>query len=70
VAVRAAAERCAVRKDLDPALKQAILDTALKITPDQAKTVLPTNYTGWERATPDTYTLIENAGRALGRIGS
>lgn len=59
----------AVRRDLDPALKRTILDAALAITADQASAVLPPNYTGWERATPETYALIEIAGRALGRIG-
>jgi len=60
----------AVRKDLDPQLRQAITDAVLAITPEKAKTVMPTNYTGWERATPHTYDLIEAAGRGLGRIGS
>ena len=56
-------------RDLDPALKRTILDAALAIAADQASAVLPPNYTGWERATPETYALIETAGRALGRIG-
>lgn len=60
----------AVRRDLDPAIKTAILDAALKITPEQARAILPPNYTGWERATPETYELIEKAGRALGKIGA
>lgn len=60
----------AVRKDLDPALKSVILDAVLKITPEQAKEVLPPNYTGWEKAGPETYELIEKAGRALGKIGA
>ena len=60
----------AVRQDLDPALKGAVLDAALSITPDRAKEIMPANYTGWERAGPDTYALIEAAGRALGRIGA
>lgn len=60
----------AVRRDLDPALKTVILDAVLKITPEQAKAVLPPNYTGWEKAGPDTYELIEKAGKALGKIGA
>ena len=60
----------AVRRDLDPALKTAILDAVLKLTPEQAKAILPPNYTGWERAGPETYELIEKAGRALGKIGA
>jgi len=60
----------AVRKDLDPQLRQAITDAVLAITLEKAKAVMPTNYTGWERATSHTYDLIEAAGRGLGRIGS
>jgi len=60
----------AVRKGLDQRAKDTILDAALKIDPAQAKTILPPNYTGWEKATASTYTLIEDAGRALGRIGN
>lgn len=60
----------AVRRDLDPALKTAILDAVLKLTPEQAKAILPPNYTGWEKAGPATYELIEKAGRALGKIGA
>jgi len=60
----------AVRKDLDPQLRQSVTDAVLAITPEKAKMVMPTNYTGWERATPHTYDLIEAAGRGLGRIGS
>lgn len=60
----------AVRRDLAPALKTAILDAVLKITPEQARNVLPPNYTGWEKAGPGTYELIEKAGRALGKIGA
>ncbi|HEY4044539.1 MAG TPA: phosphate/phosphite/phosphonate ABC transporter substrate-binding protein [Rhodopila sp.] len=59
----------AVRKDLDPHLKQLILKTALGIDAAKAAEVMPANYTGWERAEPDTYTSIEDAGRALGRSG-
>ena len=31
--------------------------------------LMPANSTGWEAARPDSYALIEAAGRALGRIG-
>ena len=58
----------AVRRDLDPAVKAAILKAVLAIDPAQAPAVMPPNYTGWEAATPETYALIEQAGRALGRI--
>ena len=60
----------AVRRDLDPGLKAALLEGALAITGAQAKEILPPNYTGWERADGSTYQLIEMAGRALGKIGA
>ncbi|MBR0656812.1 phosphate/phosphite/phosphonate ABC transporter substrate-binding protein [Plastoroseomonas arctica] len=59
----------AVRRELDPALKAVLRDAALTIDPPTAAQVMPTNYTGWNGATPDSYALIEAAGRALGRIG-
>ena len=59
----------AVRADLDPALKSALREAALAIGPEQAAQVMPANYTGWIAAQPDSYVLIEAAGRALGRIG-
>lgn len=58
----------AVRRDLDPALKQAILAAVLKIDPAQAARVLPTHYTGWVAARPDSYADIEAAGRALHKL--
>ena len=42
----------AVRKGLDPALKAALLQAAIAITPAQANTILPPNYTGWEPRHP------------------
>ena len=59
----------AVRQDLDPALKSAILKAALAITPAMAAEIMPKNYTGWEAATPDSYAMIEAAGRSLDLIG-
>ena len=59
----------AVRPDLDPALKAALLKAALALDEATAARVMPTHYTGWEAATPDSYATIEAAGRALGRIG-
>jgi phosphonate transport system substrate-binding protein len=38
------------------------------ITPEQARTLLPTRYTGFVRATHATYDVIEKAGLAVGRI--
>jgi phosphonate transport system substrate-binding protein len=58
----------AVRHDLDTATKQAIREAALAITPEMAQRVMPPNYTGWVAATPDSYAMIEAAGRALGRL--
>ncbi len=59
----------AVRQDLDPGLKAALLRAALALDGAAAAKVLPANYTGWEAARPDSYAMIEAAGRALGRIG-
>ena len=59
----------AVRRGLDDATKRTILQSVLAIDEATAGRVMPTNYTGWEAATPTSYALIENAGRALGRIG-
>ncbi|MCI0755096.1 phosphate/phosphite/phosphonate ABC transporter substrate-binding protein [Teichococcus vastitatis] len=58
----------AVRRDLDPEVKQALLAAALGIDADAAKAAMPANYTGWQRAAPDSYAIIEAAGRALGRL--
>jgi len=59
----------AVRRDLDPALKATLRDAALGIDAATAAQVMPANYTGWIAATPESYAMIEAAGRALGRIG-
>ncbi len=58
----------AVRQDLDDATKRAIAAAALSITPEAAPRIMPANYTGWVAATPQTYSQIEAAGRALGRL--
>ncbi len=58
----------AVRHDLDAATKAAISAAAIAITPEQAQRVMPANYTGWVPATPETYAMIQAAGRALGRL--
>ena len=60
----------AVRRGLDPATKQALLAAALGLDAATAARVLPANYTGWERVTPDTYAGIEAAGRALGKLAA
>jgi len=53
----------AVRRNLDPAVKTAILDAPLRIDAAQAAKVLPTHYTGWVAARPDSYADIEAARR-------
>jgi phosphonate transport system substrate-binding protein len=58
----------AVRRDLDPATKQRILEAALRIDAAQSAKILPPHYTGWVAATPDSYADIEAAGRALHRL--
>ncbi len=58
----------AVRRDLDPAVKQRILAAALAIDAAQAVKVLPAHYTGWVAAKPDSYADIEAAGRALHKL--
>lgn len=58
----------AVRHDLDAPTKTAIAAAATAITPELALRVMPANYTGWVPATPETYAMIEAAGRALGRL--
>lgn len=58
----------AVRKGLDPAMVEAIGKAALSIDAKTAPTIMPPNYTGWIAAKPDTYAMIENAGKALGKL--
>lgn len=57
-----------VRKGLDPALADRIRSAVLAIDEAKAKDIMPPRYTGWVAATHATYKLIEDAGRALGRI--
>lgn len=59
----------AVRGDLDSGLKAALTGAAIGLDDATTQRVMPPNYTGWEAARPDSYALIETAGRALGRIG-
>lgn len=58
----------AVRAGLDPLVAATLLDAALRITPDQAASLLPAHYTGWVAARPDTYASIEEAGHSLGLL--
>jgi phosphonate transport system substrate-binding protein len=57
-----------VRDGFDPALAQRIRDIVTAITEEEAKTIMPRNYTGWVPATHTSYKLIEDAGIAVGRI--
>ena len=58
----------AVPKDFDPALAQRIQKLLVEITEAQAKTILPTRYTGFVAADHSSYKMIEDAGIAVGRI--
>ena len=58
----------AVPKDFDPALAQRIQQILVDITDDQAKTILPSHYTGFVKADHASYKMIEDAGIAVGRI--
>lgn len=57
-----------VRDGLDPGLTEKVIEAVLAITEDQAKALMPRNYTGWVAATHASYKLIEDAGIAVGRI--
>ncbi|NOG69971.1 phosphate/phosphite/phosphonate ABC transporter substrate-binding protein [Roseicella sp. DB1501] len=59
----------AIRAGLDAALAARLRDAALAIDEATAARVMPANYTGWVAAAPDSYAMIEAAGRTLGRIG-
>ena len=58
----------AVPKDFDPALAQRIQQILVDITEAQAKTILPSHYTGFVKADHASYKMIEDAGIAVGRI--
>ena len=58
----------AVPKSASKDFGQQVQEILTAITPEQAKTLLPTRYTGFVRATHATYDMIEKAGLAVGRI--
>ena len=58
----------AVRKSFDPARAQRIQEILVAIPEEQAKTILPTHYTGFIAATHDTDKIIEQAGVTVGRL--
>ncbi|HYM02090.1 MAG TPA: phosphate/phosphite/phosphonate ABC transporter substrate-binding protein [Stellaceae bacterium] len=57
-----------VRAGFDPALAKEIQTILAALTPDEAKAVLPTHYTGFIAASHSSYKLIEDAGIAVGKI--
>ena len=58
----------AVPKGTPKELVEQIQKVLLAITVDQAKTLLPSRYTGFVAATHASYASIENAGIAVGKI--
>jgi phosphonate transport system substrate-binding protein len=58
----------AVSRALPKDLAEAATRAMLRITPDEAKTLLPPRYTGFVAATHASYRMIEDAGHALGRL--
>ena len=58
----------AVRRGFDPALARKIQEILLEISEADAKTILPTHYTGFVAATHQSYKMIEDAGILVGRI--
>ena len=58
----------AVRKGLDRAIVEKLQKLALAISADQAKTIMPTHYTGWVAATHADYKMIEQASFAVGAL--
>lgn len=58
----------AVSREMPAATAETIRRAVVAITPQQALEVMPKRYTGWVAATHASYKLIEDAGRALGRL--
>jgi len=58
----------AVPRDFDAALATRIQHVLVQITDAQAKTILPTHYTGFVAANHESYKMIEDAGVLVGRI--
>jgi phosphonate transport system substrate-binding protein len=58
----------AVPRDFDPALADRIQKLLVGISEAQAKTILPTRYTGFVAATHESYRMIEDAGVLVGRL--
>ncbi len=58
----------AVRKGLDPKTVAELQAVVTSLTPDQARSLLPKNYTGFAPATNADYAPIRDAGAALGLL--
>jgi phosphonate transport system substrate-binding protein len=58
----------AVPRDFDPALADRIQKLLVGISEAQAKTILPSHYTGFVAATHESYRMIEDAGVLVGRL--
>jgi phosphonate transport system substrate-binding protein len=58
----------AVRKGFDKALVEKVQQLVVAIDADQAKSIMPAHYTGWIAATHADYTMIEQAGLAVGAL--
>ena len=58
----------AVSRDLPATQTQALQRAVVAMTAAQAAEAMPRRYTGWVAATHQSYALIENAGRVLGRL--
>lgn len=57
-----------VRSGFDPALTKKLQVAVSTMTEEKAKTTMPAHYTGWATASHATYKLIEDAGRAIGKL--
>lgn len=57
-----------VRAGFDPAATARIQEIVTALTPEEARTIMPPRYTGWEKADHESYRPIEAAGIAVGRL--
>lgn len=58
----------AVPASATPEFRAKVQKILTSITPEQAKTILPPRYTGFVASQHDTYSMIEKAGIAVGKI--
>ncbi|WP_040485650.1 phosphate/phosphite/phosphonate ABC transporter substrate-binding protein [Lutibaculum baratangense] len=57
-----------VREGLDPEIVSRLQEIVVGIGEEQAQEIMPPHYTGWVPADHESYAMIENAGRALGKL--